>query len=448
MKMKSLDEKNLKYALIIILMVSILSRLVVALWMGNDIQDLPGLTDQVSYHTLALRVIDGHGFTFGEDWWPATRAEAPTSHWSFLYTFYLIIVYSLFGPNPLAARVLQVIVVGILQPLLLYKIGEALFNRTVGLLAAALLTLYTYLIYYAPALLTEPFYITSLLAALYLSIRMVKHLTSQTAASRASKIGQAAGLGICIGLAVLLRQLFLLFVPFLFLWIAWSLRKQWRTAFLQLAVAGALVVAMIAPVTIYNYTRFGMLVLLNTNSGFAFYWANHPVYGTSFESIISPEKSNYLKMLPDDVRPHLLSEAELDRELLKRGIQFILDDPGRYILLSLSRIPSYFMFWPTPGSSVFSNISRVASFGILWPFMLYGVVLAIQQRGKKDFLSTPVFLALLFCVIYSMIHILTWTLVRYRLPVDAVLLPFAGLALIDLYTRFAPRLKLPILAQS
>ena len=34
--------------------------------------------------------------------------------------------------------------------------------------------------------------------------------------------------------------------------------------------------------------------------------------------------------------------------------------------------------------------------------------------------------------IYALVHLLTWTLVRYRLPVDAVLVPFAGVALSQL----------------
>jgi len=36
---------------------------------------------------------------------------------------------------------------------------------------------------------------------------------------------------------------------------------------------------------------------------------------------------------------------------------------------------------------------------------------------------------------YAGIHLLTWTLIRYRLPIDAVLLVFAGLALVDLQAR-------------
>jgi hypothetical protein len=36
---------------------------------------------------------------------------------------------------------------------------------------------------------------------------------------------------------------------------------------------------------------------------------------------------------------------------------------------------------------------------------------------------------------YSSLYVLTWTLVRYRLPVDALLMPFAGFALADLSAR-------------
>ena len=41
-------------------------------------------------------------------------------------------------------------------------------------------------------------------------------------------------------------------------------------------------------------------------------------------------------------------------------------------------------------------------------------------------------LVLLFMAFYSLLHILTWAMPRYRLPVDAVALPFAALALVAL----------------
>ena len=70
--------------LIAILLLSILLRLGATFYLGDVIEILPGTYDQVSYHNLALRLLDGHGFTFGELWWPVTSANAPTAHWSYL----------------------------------------------------------------------------------------------------------------------------------------------------------------------------------------------------------------------------------------------------------------------------------------------------------------------------------------------------------------------------
>jgi hypothetical protein len=82
------------------------------------------------------------------------------------------------------------------------------------------------------------------------------------------------------------------------------------------------------------------------------------------------------------------------------------------------------------------NVGRVISFGLFLPFMLAGVVLALRRAGPlrtpadwARFSTTPLALALLFMVFYSLLHILTWAMIRYRLPVDAVLMPFAALAL-------------------
>ena len=62
--------------------------------------------------------------------------------------------------------------------------------------------------------------------------------------------------------------------------------------------------------------------------------------------------------------------------------------------------------------------------------MLIGLILAWRRRSHRfwDALATPKFLLVLFALVYTGIHVLTWTLIRYRLPVDAVLLVFAGVA--------------------
>ena len=151
--------------------------------------------------------------------------------------------------------------------------------------------------------------------------------------------------------------------------------------------------------------------------------------------------NDYQSLIPKDLQS--LDEAALDQALLIRGLKIVIDDPLRYIKLSISRIPVYFMFWPSSDSGTISNIARVGSFGIFWPFMLYGIILTTFSRKYSSGLKSPAFLLLLFSIIYSIIHLLTWALIRYRLPVDAVLLVFASLAIVNIYLHISGWLHLP-----
>ena len=418
--------------LLVIIIVSVVLRIGMSLALGAQLNGLPGIADQVSYHTLAQSLVEGRGFSFGTAWWPMTAASAPTAHWSFLYTPFLAAIYSVFSPNPMAVRLIQALVVGVLQPVLAYLIGRRAFGETAGLAAAALTAVYAYFVYYSATLMTEPFYLTAILASLYLATRFADELNTPNESS-SHQLRWAVALGIVLGATVLLRQVFLLFVPVILLWIwlAGGRRKA-----VKVALPALIVGLMVLPFTLFNYSRFGRFVLLNTNAGFAFFWANHPIYGTQFQPILPEEMGSYQDLIPEELRG--LDEAALDQELLRRGLEFVTEDPMRYIQLSISRIPAYLMFWPSGQSSLISNLSRTLSFGLFLPFMLYGLARAWVDRGRAALLD-PVGLLTLFIVFYSAIHLLSWALIRYRLPVDAVLVIFAGYAFVNLAQRIGAR---------
>ena len=432
LKLSTLVNSRSNQILLGILFLSVILRVAAAIYMGNQVVDLPGTADQLSYHSLAQRVIGGYGFSFGQDWWPATPANAPTAHWSFLYTFYLVIVYLIFGVHPVIARLIQAVLVGIFQPLFVYLIGRLVFSRTIALISAAIVAIYAYFIYYAGTLMTEPFYITAILATLYVAMLLVKGKErTRPRPGRREDYSLALLMGALLAAAVLLRQLFLLVIPFLFLWVLWAgWKSSKKNLLLPLVVAGLVIVAAILPFTIYNTICFGHFVLLNTNAGFAFFWGNNPVYGTHFRPLLP----DYHVLIPKELLS--LDEAALDSALMMRGFQYVLANPVSYILLSLSRIPVFFMFWPSSNSELISNISRVGSFGIFLPFMLYGLVRSFIGFAKTA-LEKRFHLLLLvgFAVIYTGIHLLTWALVRYRLPVDMVMTLFAGVAFADLGER-------------
>lgn len=441
----------------------------VAIAMGDQVEVLPGIYDQLSYHNLALRVLDGHGFSFGYPWWPLTAADAPTAHWSFLYTLYLVAVYAVVGVHPLAARLLQAVLVGALTPWLVGRLARRVFPEIpalqlgrwrveLPLLAAAWTAFYLYFVYYSAALMTESFYILGILWTLDCALRIAE--------GESKMLASAWGwveLGLALGVTVLLRQVFLLYLPFLFLWLFW---RRWKTSspsrgrageevrgrdtaspirrsragwgevaswLLRPALALLVLAAMIAPFTLYNYQRFHRFILLNTNAGYAFFWANHPVQGDSFEGIYTADMPSYQEVIPVELRG--LDEAALEQALMQRGLEFVRADPWRFVRLSVSRLSDHFIFWPLTTSPLLSNLTRVLSLGVALPFMLLGVVLWWRKswrdmRRLAGWLAAPGLPLVLFVLVYDGLHLLSWAGIRYRLPTDAVLLVFSSYSVI------------------
>jgi hypothetical protein len=424
--------------LIGILAVSVLLRVAVAFYLGDVVDAPPLLTDQRSYHALGARLITGHGFSFDRGWYPFTPPDTPTAHWSFLYSLFVAAIYALFGVHPLAVRLTQAVIGGILLPYIVYRLARRVFAaeadsftsafsipHILPLVATLLAAVYAYFILYAATLMTETFYIAALLWVLEQTLALAECPTTRG--------GLWLGLG--LGLATLLRQSILPWVAVMFVWLLWvGLRRgSFRRMVGSLSLSTSLLIVMIMPFTVRNYFVYGRFLLLNSNAGYAMYSAQHPMHGTNFQEFAAAP-------VPEELMG--LNEAQLDQELMRRGIGFVLAEPGRYLLLSLSRARAYFEFWPSPGTTLLNNIGRTGSFGLFLPFMVYGLWRTFRQvgslRSRSDwtrFSITPFALVLLFMLFYSALHIFTWAMPRYRLPVDAVALPFAALALVDLVRR-------------
>ena len=425
--------------LLAVIAVSVVLRMAAAFYLGNSVAPLPGIFDQVSYHTLAGRVLEGHGFTFGTGWWPATAANEPTAHWSFLYVLWLAGIYGVGGTYPIVARLTQAVAIGVLQPLLIYRVATKVFGARVGLVSASVVACYAYFVYYAAALLTESFYIVAILWSLDRALELASARNAPPHRRRLVWIQ----LGVALAAAVLLRQVVLAVVPVILLWAWWNADAggtslQAAVAGRRQAVAGAvaaalIVAAAILPWTVRNYVAFHRFVLLNTNAGFAFFWGNHPIHGTRFVPIL-PDGA-YTRLIPEDLMG--LDEAAMERALMRRAVAFVADDPARFVVLSASRITEYMKFWPSRDSGRASNYARVLSFGVCLPFMAGGIVLALSRRPDRGSHAFPEqraaeWLLLGVAGVYTAVHLLSWTLVRYRLPVDAVLMPFAALAILRL----------------
>ena len=237
------------------------------------------------------------------------------------------------------------------------------------------------------------------------------------------------------------------------LWL-WYAAKGMRFKIIKgFSISIVILIIGIVPWTIRNYRVFHQFVLLNTNAGYVLYWANHPVFGTNFTNEL-PEGVTWGSLIPPELIG--MDEASLEKELMRRAIQTIVDDPGRYLLLSLSRLKEQFKFWPTMKSTWISEISRIGSFGLFLPFMCYGTWLVIFRPRRYNlldgpygndkssqiaaWLKTPVALWLGYFIIYTLMHLATWAAIRYRLATDGVMIIFAAVGIVDLYDRLAVRI--------
>jgi 4-amino-4-deoxy-L-arabinose transferase-like glycosyltransferase len=392
--------------LLAIVGVAVLLRVAAALMLGDTADALPGAADQVSYDMLAQRVAAGYGFSFPTYWYPFTEPNTPTAHWSYLYTLYLAALYTLIGHHPLVARLVQSVVSG-LACWLVFRIGRRLFDERVGLAAAALSAVYAYFVFFGAALMTQAFFILALLASLDRALAVADD----------PRAARWAALGVSLGVGVLLRQTLLLYVPLLLAWLAWATRGRlrWRDA----AGAVVLIALCIVPWTVRNYAAFDDFLLLNSNAGYFLYASNHPDQGSHFDP-------NFVAPLPADLRG--LGEPAIDRALARAAFGFIAADPMRFLRLSWSRAGSYFWLLPSAESSPISNLARVCSFTLAAPLMLYGL-LRSRRHWRR---CMPLYLYLL---VDTPLHLASWSAPRYRLPSDALLMVFAGLAVVEIGTR-------------
>lgn len=405
--MITLDTHKVNRYLFWILLIAFITRMGAALYLGDTVSGLSGAHDEISYSMLGQRFATGHGMTFPAAWYPWIEADAPQSYYSFTISLYLAGIYDLFGYHPLVAR----LITGSMSTFLvwlIFLIGKRLFSTEVGLLASAIAAVYAYLIFYGVTLVTETPFTLALLIALYLAIRM--------RAGERSGVWAWLLLGIVLAIAVLLRMAVIFFIPILLFWLYYAVRKH--TSPWMIAIPLVVIGLAVLPLTIRNYQLWHQFLLLEAQFGHVFWNGNHPEHFGDFH----PYK---VFPIPEEVLA-AKNDVVITNTLLRMGIQNIVARPGDFILLTLTRLREFFLFWPTADSTLTANLLRVFSFGLILPFALYGL-LANLRRWQA---LTPIYL---FMVVHTGIYAATWTMIRYRTPLDPFFILFAAYTLHLLY---------------
>lgn len=390
-------------ALVAILLLALLARGAGACYLGNTVSGLSGANDEITYSMLGQRFVAGAGMTFPTGWYPWIKPDAPQSYFSYTMSLLLAGIYALFGYYPLVARgvmgVLSVLIVG-----MIYLIAQRLFTERIALLASAIAALYAYLIFYGVTLVTETPFMLAVLVSIYLCVRIKEEEQTQ--------LHRWIGLSVSLALMVLLRVAALFFVPVLLFWLLSTMRQTRRAYQLYLPVIMLLVA--LAPLTIRNYRLWGHFNLSEAQFGHVFWNGNHPAQGWDFHPY---------RAFP--IPPAILAsqnDVEITNQLLKLGLQNVRNEPQRFVFVTLARLRELFTFWPTADSGRLANLLRGLSFGWLAPLALVGLIANLRRWRTL----APIYL---FLLIHTGIYAISWTMIRYRMPMEPFLIMFGAYTL-------------------
>ncbi len=358
--------------------------------LGDQMRYLREVRNLVYHGTFAISLEDG-----------PTAFDGPG------YAFFLVPFLKWFGElrMPGAVAVAQ----AVLSILTAWMIGQITYRITGRICAARIALfwwcLYPFAVFYSAYLLSETLYTAFVVASIWCAYFFVRHLGPRS----------AIALGVVLGLTSLTRPTINGAIPFLFLAILAARWDERRKALKGLVLAGVALSLVLSPWIIRNYVVFGKILPGSTQVGRMLFLANNPDNETG--GVLIPRDAN-----PPDRRPDE-SELEYNNRLGKLAKEFIRENPGQFLKLVGMR---FYQFWRlTPMyetfSSVLTNTVCFLSFLPLFVGALYGMWL-LRHRFR-------ILLPILAVVLSTYaIHLVFGVSLRYRFPIESLLVPPAAYA--------------------
>jgi 4-amino-4-deoxy-L-arabinose transferase-like glycosyltransferase len=216
--------------------------------------------DQRWYFVVAVNLASGYGYVsnsnpsiiYGEIVGPGD----PTAFWPPGYPIVLAGFWKVFPMTLDSAKVFHA-VLGALTIPLVYGIGQKLFDRRTGLVAAGLFAVFPNAIIWTPLIISEHLFTFVFVAALWVLV----------VSGERSRAGWPAlvAIGFLTGVAMLTRGQGAVLVPVVFVY--WLLRFGWRSALRSTTLALVMAAAVIAPWTARNWVELHAFIPISTNTG-------------------------------------------------------------------------------------------------------------------------------------------------------------------------------------
>jgi 4-amino-4-deoxy-L-arabinose transferase-like glycosyltransferase len=250
-----------------------------------------------------------------------------TAFWPPGWPMVMSVLFRLFGVSLTVVQLFNLLC-SLVTAWLTLDLGRRLFNsESAARLGLLLLAVYPNAIAYVPLVWTEVFYTTLLLSGCWL-----------VAAGRSTVTLTLAGL--VFGLATLVRTQTLILIPFVFgidLLRGPISVKTVTTISIKCAAVIACALVVVLPWSYRNHKVFGEWVFVSTNGGWTLLTGNNPSARGDYTQD-DPLVNSLLPRRGARVPQSVENEIEFDKEARRRALQWIKDNPTRFVALLPQKI--------------------------------------------------------------------------------------------------------------
>lgn len=384
--------------------------------------EIPLVLDERTYFHMALEFLSGQGIV--------GTAHPP------VYPLFLAGVISLLGESIWKIKFVQIIL-STINIWILFLLGKKLFDRRVASVGALLFAFYPTLIGFTHYLWSETFFIFLLSWAFYLLVGF--------ASTR--RRGYLVGGGVLLGLSALTRSVVLLFLPFLFLWLFLVHRRGLRNTLLSVLLLTSSCLPVIAPWSVRNYLRYREFIFIENRWGRnlwkgnnRFVWplreveltypgpfGRYPIFycQASGRGLVTKCEERY--------QTSPLTMTKLNECAAREAWDYISEEP----LAFLSRMRTKMAILWHPTSFVIRHFvlgfygERDECWVGVITWSVYLSYLLVMVTGVAGFLYSKDNNKLLFLMLigyWSLVHSVSLSMNRYRLPLMPFIMLYSGYA--------------------
>lgn len=400
-------------SLLLIALVAFAARAAFALYEVRQIpqQALRIIPFQTETGHIAYSLANGQGFSS-----PFQRDSGPTAWLTPVYPFLLAAIFKLFGIYTLRSLFVAVLLnilfsAGACVPI--FFAGQRLAGLGVASAAAWLWALF-------PNAVIIPFewiWDTSLSALLAATL-----LWATLVLAESSRIWSWCLYGLLWGLALLTNPALALLLPVLLLWAAWRNPARARAQLTNLLLTAGITILCCLPWTVRNYVRFQRFIPLRSNFAFELYIGNNENYDEAHRfrpAAITQDREilRYLRM----------GETAFMDEERRKALAFITANPRIELRLIALRFVEFWMGTPTPIATFRETSSFLLRALLLCNYLApFGALLGMfVLLLKKSPYAVPL---IAFPLVFPLLYYFTHTSLRYRHPIDPVVLLLTAIA--------------------